>query len=119
MSNPTIVAGVRAAMAANLATHRVPWTQHSEGYDPATGNSPAPVTTTVDALIYGERSKQDDAGTETTEVTVLVIAEDLPNPVQKGDAFEFKGHSWAIGINNQNGLQLDPTQSFYEGKARR
>jgi len=112
-------------MAVDIATHNVPWTQHGEGYDPATGNAPAPTVTNVDALIYGERSRQDDAGTQVSEVAVLVIAGDLPNPVEKGDSFEYKGDSWTVGLGARvggvsgAGIEIDPTQSFYECKAHR
>ena len=113
MSNPAIVGGVRAALAANLATQTVVWQQHEGGYDAASGGSPAPVSTSLAILLYEQKATQDDEGTLVETIEGIVIPEDLPLPVRKADCFQHGGR-WEVTEINP-----DPTNSIIEFKARR
>lgn len=115
MSNPTVVAAVRTAIAANLATQVVTWTQYpNTAYDPATGDSGAPVSTeNLRVLLYNEVTSQDDAGTESTKIEGLVLIDDLPNEIGKTDCFTWNS-KW-----NLSSRKPDPTGSFVEFEAYR
>lgn len=112
MSNATLVAGLRTAIA-NLkpygAAGAAVVTQNRGGFDPATGRTAAPEATSIE-LVYGDEevTTSNDGGQGRTQ-TVVAVYDDIPNTLTDDDYVTIREVVWNV-VN----WTIDPTQSVIE-----